>query len=260
MPKVKRSELIDAILNYELWSYLAWQDIKLRYRRSKIGPLWITLSMAIFCLALGIVYSHLFKAEVHDYVPFLSLGFVVWGLMSSVLTEFSNLFVDNASYIKDIKINPFSIILRMMARHFIIFLHNLLIVIAIYLLFAINPGVNILYFVPGIVLVFFNLLAMGVILSILGARFRDVAPTVQALVQVVFFITPITWFPKLLPASSWVVKINPFVYFLDLTRSPLLGSAPEEASWIAAVGMLICVTCIAAYMYKKKSRKIPFWV
>lgn len=97
----KKSDFISALKGYDLWSFLAWQDIKLRYRRSKIGPLWITLSMAIFCLSLGVVYSRLFNAEVNEYVPFLSLGFVVWGLMSGMLNEFPNVFVDNAPYIKD---------------------------------------------------------------------------------------------------------------------------------------------------------------
>ncbi len=260
MLRNKKSDFIDALKGYDLWSFLAWQDIKLRYRRSKIGPLWITLSMAIFCLSLGVVYSRLFNAEINEYVPFLSLGFVVWGLMSGMLNEFPNVFVDNAAYIKDISINPFAIIFRLMTRHVIIFVHNLLIVLGIYVYFQLNPGLDILYFVPGFVLVTLNLLAIGVFLSILGARFRDVGPTIQALIQVVFFITPITWFPKLLPASSWVVKANPFVYFLDLTRSPLLGYSPHATSWLAAVGTLIVFSSLAAYVYQQKSKKIPFWV
>ena len=256
----KKSDFIDALKSYDLWSFLAWQDIKLRYRRSKIGPLWITLSMTIFCLSLGVVYSQLFNAEVNEYVPFLSLGFVVWGLISGILSEFPNVFVDQAAFIKDIRMNPFVIIFRLIARHVIIFAHNLLIVLGIYAIFQLNPGLEISYFVPGFFLVTLNLLAIGVSLSILGARFRDVAPTVQALIQVIFFITPITWFPKLLPESSWVVKANPFVYFLDLTRSPLLGLAPQANSWFAAVGMLIIFSSLAAYVYQQKSKKIPFWV
>ena len=216
--------------------------------------------MSIFCLSLGVVYSRLFNAEVDEYVPFLSLGFVVWGLMSGMLSEFPNVFVDNAAFIKDIRINPFAIVFRLMTRHVIIFAHNLLIVIGIYAYFQLNPGANVLYFVPGFSLVVLNLLAIGIFFSILGARFRDVAPTIQALIQVIFFITPITWFPKLLPTSSWVVKANPFVYFLDLTRSPLLGIAPREISWCAALGTLVIFSSLAAYVYQKKSQKIPFWV
>jgi len=255
-----KSDFIDALKGFDLWSFLAWQDIKLRYRRSKIGPLWITLSMAIFCLSLGVVYSKLFHAEVREYVPFLSLGFVIWGLMSGMLSEFPNVFVDNAAFIKDIRMNPFAIIFRLMTRHVIIFAHNLLIVIGIYAIFQLNPGLEVLYLLPGFMLVTLNLLAIGVFLSILGARFRDVAPTVQALIQVIFFITPITWFPKLLPTSSWVVKANPFVYFLDLTRSPLLGFIPHETSWLAAFVTLFIFSTLAAYVYQKKSKKIPFWV
>jgi ABC-2 type transport system permease protein/lipopolysaccharide transport system permease protein len=72
------SDLHSAWVHRDLWLYLARQDIRLRYRRSKIGPFWITLSMAVFCLALGAVYGKIFKAETTEYLPFLSIGFVFW--------------------------------------------------------------------------------------------------------------------------------------------------------------------------------------
>jgi ABC-type polysaccharide/polyol phosphate export permease len=253
-------DLLSALKAYDLWMFLAWQDIKLRYRRSKIGPLWITISMTIFCLALGAVYSQLFKAEVSEYLPFLSVGFVVWGFIASSLGEFPNLYVDNASYIRDIRINPFIILFRAIARNTLTFAHNALIIVGIYVYFKIQPGVVVLLALPGFLLVLLNLIAIGVLLSIIGARFRDVAPTTQSLIQVLFFVTPITWFPRLVHPDSWVLVVNPIAYFLDLVRSPLLGSAPASKSWIVAVLTLIVSSGLAAWGYRAKSSRIPFWV
>ena len=255
-----RNDFISALFEHELWTFLAWQDVKLRYRRSKIGPLWITLSMAIFCLALGAVYSELFKAKMEEYLPFLSIGFVFWGLISGMLGEFPNLYVDNAAYIKDIKINPLTILFRLIARHVITLGHNLLIVIGIYFYFDINPGITAVLALPGLALVLLNMIAIGVSLSLFGARFRDVGPITQSLVQVLFFISPITWFPKLLQAGSWVILMNPIAYYLDLMRSPLLGHAPAMASWLVGFCTLIFFTAIAAWMYQTKASRIPFWV
>lgn len=255
-----KSEFLAALRAHELWRYLAWQDIRLRYRRSRIGPLWITLSMAIFCLSLGVVYSQLFKADIREYLPFLSVGFVLWGLISSLLAEFPNLYVDNAAYIKDIKTNPFIIMFRAVTRHLITLGHNALIIIGIYLYFGINPGFVALLALPGIFLVLLNLIAVGVVLSLFGARFRDVAPITQSLIQVLFFVTPVTWFPRLLERDSWVTVVNPLSYYLDLMRSPLLGQAPAAMSWWVTLLTLCIFGLFAMVVHRIKSSRIPFWV
>lgn len=256
----KQSDLLAAFKAYDLWSFLAWQDIKLRYRRSKIGPLWITLSMAIFCLTLGVVYSKLFKTDIREYLPFLSISFVIWGLIASLLGEFPNLYIDNAAYIKDIRINPFTVLFRVVARNVLVFAHNALIIFGIYIYFDLWPGATALLAIPGLVLVLLNLAAIGLTLSIVGARFRDVGQITQNLIQVLFFITPVIWFPRLVSPDSWVLRANPFAYFLDLIRSPLLGSAPSMLSWGVALTTLILFTTVGVLLYRAKSSRIPFWV
>jgi ABC-type polysaccharide/polyol phosphate export permease len=255
-----KSDFIAAIKSNEIWLYLATQDIKLRYRRSKIGPFWITLSMAIFCASLGVVYSQLFKADINEYLPFLSVGFVFWTFMSSVVGESPNLFVDNAPYIKDMKTNPFVILLRTITRHLIILAHNFLIVFGIYIYFGINPGLKFFLVIPAIVLVVLNLGAISLSLSILGARFRDISQITQSMLQVIFFITPITWFPKLLSADSLLVFINPFSHYLNILRSPVLGEEIYGISWLLSLATLFIVSSIAFLLYKTKGSRIPFWV
>ena len=256
----KQSDLLAAIAARDLWSFLAWQDIKIKYRRSKIGPFWITLSMAVFCVALGAVYSRLFKTEIAELLPFLSIGMVVWSLVSGCLGEMPNLFVDNASYIKDMRINPLTILLRAVTRNVIIFAHNLLIVLGIYLFFGIWPGWTVLLALPGFLLVILNLAVIGIPLSIIGARLRDLSQITQSILQVIFFITPIFWFPRLLGDGSWVIAANPVAYFMDLVRSPLLGNAPQLVSWGVSLLTLLTTSIIAVWVYRSKSARIAFWV
>lgn len=256
----KQSDFFAAIAAYDLWSFWAWQDIKIKYRRSKIGPFWITLSMAVFCVALGVVYSKLFKAEISELLPFLAIGLVVWSFIASCIGEMPNLFVDNSSYIKDMRINPLTILLRVLTRNAINFGHNLLIVVGIYLYFGIWPGWTGLLALPGIMLVMLNLMVIAVPLSIIGARFRDIAQITQSILQVVFFVTPIFWFPRLLAKGSWVIAANPVAYFIDLVRSPLLGHAPEPISWGVSLLTLLATSILAAWVYRSKSAYIAFWV
>jgi ABC-type polysaccharide/polyol phosphate export permease len=215
--------------------------------------------MSIFCVALGVVYSRLFQAEIAELLPFLAIGLVVWSFVAGSTGEMPNLFVDNASYIKDMRINPLTIVLRAMARNMIVFGHNLLIIIGIYFFFGIWPGWAGLLAIPGFFLIVLNLLAIGIPLSIIGARFRDLSQIIQSLLQVVFFITPIFWFPRLLE-GSWVIAANPVAYFIDLVRSPLLGHAPALLSWVVSLFTLLATSLLATLAYRTKSARIAFWV
>ncbi len=258
--KNKKNDLIEALSQFVLWGYLARQDINIRYRRSRIGPFWITISMVIFCIALGIVYSQLFKTKISELLPFLTIGMMVWGFISSCIGDMPNLFVDNASFMKDMRINPLTILLRVLTRNIIIFAHNLIILVGVYVYFDIWPGWVGLLFIPGFILVLLNLAAIGIPLSIIGARYRDINQITQSVLQVLFFITPIFWFPRLLSADNWIIAANPLGYFIDLVRSPLLGHLPGIISWVGSLILLFVSSIFAIVVYRKNSARIVFWV
>ena len=260
MRKNKKNDLIEALTQFELWGYLARQDIKTRYRRSKIGPFWITISMAIFCGALGAVYSRLFGVEISELLPFISIGMVVWSLVAGVIGEMPTLYVEAAPFIKDIKINLITILFRAVGKSLIIFSHNLIIVVGIYLYFGIWPGWIGLIAIPGFFLVLMNLVAIGLPLAILGARFRDVSQITQSILQVIFFITPIFWFPRALSKDSWIISFNPATHYLDLIRSPLLGQFPTNESWMVSILIFISCLILATPVYRKNGPRVAFWV
>ena len=157
-------------------------------------------------------------------------------------------------------INLLTIHLRALARSIIILGHNLLIILGVYLYFGVWPGWCGLLVFPGFLLVLLNLVAIGVALSIVGARFRDTSQITQSILQVGFFVTPIFWLPRLLPEDSWVVAINPMAHFIDLVRSPLLGHTPQVGSWQGSLVTLVVSVFLAVAVYRSKSGRIAFWV
>src|SRR5689334_17341702 len=72
-------DLLSGIWDWPMWTTLGWNDIRQRYRRSVLGPFWITISMAVFITLLGVIYSHIFKIELQTYLPYLALGYIIWG-------------------------------------------------------------------------------------------------------------------------------------------------------------------------------------
>src|SRR5581483_3807610 len=121
-------DLRSGFVRYWMWWAMALQDIKLRYRGSMLGPFWLTLSMLVLAVGRGTIYSHLFHVDVHTYVPYLTVGLVVWQFVSATTTEACQTFMMTENVIQQVPI-PFSIhAYRVVCRNLIVLGHNLLIV------------------------------------------------------------------------------------------------------------------------------------
>ena len=258
--KLAFEDLKQSVIRWRLWLYLGWNDIKQRYRGSLLGPLWITASMLIFVTAFSLVYSKLFHQPLKTYIPFLTTGYLVWLLISMVLTESCNIFVEAKDLITEIKLPYLIYVCRCICRNVIIFFHNAIVFIGVALFFHINVNWNILYFIPGMVAVLLSLTSISMLLTILGAKFRDLPPIITSLIQVTFFVSPISWMPKLIGESSIVIALNPVTYYLDLVRSPLLGEVPHGISWVVAFTLTSLIFVIAFFVFVKFRRRIPFWL
>lgn len=254
------NDLTEALNAHRLWFYMASSDIRLRYRGSTLGPIWITLTMVIFIGALGIVYSRLFHQPVQEYIPFLTCGILIWTYISSIITESSEVFLSSKEFIEGMKMPYFLFIFRMIWRNLLVFLHNFVVYLLVVLFFHIKINSYILLAIPGLMLVTANLAAVSVILSLLGTRFRDLPPIINAMITVIFFISPVSWQAKFIGENSLIIRLNPVSYLLDLVRSPLLGMPPHLQSVYLGLFFLVGLWLLALWVFSMNSKKIPFWL
>jgi lipopolysaccharide transport system permease protein len=248
---------------WPIWLMMAWQDIYLRYRRSLIGPLWITLSMAITVYSMGFLYAHLWHVELKDYFPFLTTGMLCWALISIMITEGTDVYLQSVSLIRQIKLPYTLYIHRMTMRNFMIFGHNLLVMLPIYIWFYqdFKPSFAYLMFLPGLVLLYANAILYGNILGLACARYRDLGQIVKSLIQVMFFMTPIMWKVSTLPNKYQAyVFLNPFFNFVEIIREPLLGIYPDLRSYVF-VGLATVVGIILnALLFVRYRSRIVYWL
>ena len=253
-------EVIAGFRVWRVWGIMGWDDIRQRYRRSVIGPFWITLSMGFFILLLGVIYSRLFHMQIETYLPYLSVGFIVWGFMSAAANDSCIAFTDTARIIKQIKL-PYSVyVLRVVWRNFIIFLHTIVIFIPMAIFFKIEPSWTMLLAIPGLILVAANLIWLTTVVAILSTRYRDIQPIVATVIQLGMFATPIMWPISSLGDARIVAEVNPVYHLVEVFRAPLLGQTPELASWLVAIGLLLVGSCLAVALMVRASRRIVFWI
>jgi ABC-2 type transport system permease protein/lipopolysaccharide transport system permease protein len=253
-------DVVDGLSLWRLWGTLGWNDILQRYRRSLLGPLWLTASMAIMVVSLGLIYSRIFKTEIGDFMPFLCVGLLLWNYIAAVLSEAGALFTGAESYIKQIRL-PYSVyVLRFMWSKIIIFAHNFAIYFGILLYFQIWPGSVALFAIPGFLLITLNGALAGMYLGMMSARFRDIPQIIGSVIQIVFFITPIMWKPELLGQNSGLIIFNPFFHLVEIVRAPLLGYMASPLNY-AAVGLITIVNgLLAAGFFIRFRARISYWI
>jgi ABC-2 type transport system permease protein/lipopolysaccharide transport system permease protein len=253
-------EIVAGFRAWPVWVLMGWDDIRQRYRRSVIGPFWITLSMAVFILVLGLIYSRIFHVELQNYLPYLTVGYVVWGFMSAATNDSCIAFIDANRIIKQFKL-PYSVyVLRVVWRNFIIFLHTIVIFIPMAIIFKIEPNLTMLYEIPGLILVGVNLIWVTTVIAILSTRYRDIQPIVGTVIQLGMFATPIMWTVSALGDGKIVAEVNPVYHLIEITRAPLLGMAPEPRSWLVACGLAVVGSVLAIALMVRASRRIVFWL
>jgi ABC-2 type transport system permease protein/lipopolysaccharide transport system permease protein len=255
-----RRDLIDGVSRWWLWLSMAMQDIRHRYRGSVLGPFWLTISMAVMILTLGVLYSTLFKMDIRDYLPFLCLGLLIWNFISISITDGCNSFVAAEAIIRQIRM-PFTVhICRAICRNVIIFAHNAVVFLLVALYFDLPLTGYSLLAVPGFAVLIVNAFWISILLGMVCARFRDVAQIVNSIVQVVFFITPIIWKPDALQNRTWIADYNPLYAMIEIVRAPLLNQ-PVQSWLLVMVGLTTVIGCAGTYIFFRRFRhRIPYWI
>ncbi len=255
------SDLLDGLSRWRIWIVLAIFDIRARYRRSKLGQFWITLSMAVTICALAVVYSAIFKIDLAIYLPLVAISFIAWGLIASLINEGATVFIDSEGYVRSSPLPKSMFMYRMLARNTMTFAHNLILVPIVMAVFRIAPSWVTLLFIPAFLLTLLNGLWIAMILGTFCARFRDMPQIVASVVQIAFFVSPVMWGRAQLSSEHQAyVNWNPFAVFLELLREPLLGKAPDSHVWATAVILTFVGFGVALPFFARFRARIAYYV
>lgn len=246
-----------------LGAMLGWQDVRQAYRRSKVGPFWLTIGMAVQILTMSLVFGVIFKTELSEYMPFLATSIILWGLISTSLNEGCNTFITSEAMIKQLSVHHFHYVVRTVWRNLISFGHNLIILPFVFLFCGNWPSWHLIALVPGMLLLVANLTWIVWLLGMSSARFRDMPPIVSSIMTIFFYITPIMWFPKLIEnneLSHLLLGLNPFYHWLQIVRQPMLGFWPTWENWSLAALSLATGVTLVAWSYRRYQKMIAYWV
>lgn len=253
-------DLSGGFSHWRLALALARLDIRNRYRGSVLGPFWMTASTAVMVAGIGVLYSALFQMPLREYLPWIAVSLLLWNTISQTITDACQSFIGAEGMIRQIQL-PYTVhVLRFVIRNAIIAAHSLPLIAVVLLGTGILPGLEVIWIVPGLILLGINACAAGLFLGMFCARFRDVPQVVTNVMQLAFFLSPVLWKPSLLGGNSVWLALNPFYSIMETLRGPLIEGGASIMVWVSALIYTSAVCSFAFLFFVRFRGRIAFWV
>jgi len=254
------ADLAGGLRAWRVWTFLAQHEIRQRYRRSALGPLWLVLGLAINVLAISLIWGRLFDLEARQLVPYITLGLMVWNLLVGMLYEGCISFIASISYVTQTNRPLSTYAFQVLWRNYLIAAHSFVVYLGTAVVFQLAPTLDTLYVVPGLILFVVATSWAPLLLGITSARFRDIPMIVQSVLGVAMFLTPVLWRADQLGDRAYLATLNPFSHLIELIRAPLLGEPIAGHSWLIACGTALCGWLVTVGVFARSRRQIPYWL
>jgi lipopolysaccharide transport system permease protein len=255
-------EMINGIKEWRFWWALAIGETKKRYARTALGPFWTSLNLGLFIGFIGTIFSVLWKTDIKTFLPFFTAGYISWTFISSIITEGCTTFIAAEILLKNLSINYTCFAWELVTRNVLVLAHHFSIYLIVALIFRVPINSNTLLLLPALFLIWLTGYAIGIILGILCARYRDIKQLIMSLLQICMFCTPILWSAEQFKGTTIgiLILLNPFYHYIKIFRDPLLGNAPDILNWMAVIGMAIAILLVAFNLLSRYSKKLIYWL
>jgi ABC-type polysaccharide/polyol phosphate export permease len=253
-------DLRNSFLRINLAWSLAWHDVGSRYRGSVLGPFWITLSMGLMVLGIGFLYASLFNLPLNEFLPYVALGIVFFGVMTGVINEGCETFVLASSMLSQTSLPMFTFVWRTVFRNLINLAHHLVIVVAMLAFYGYWKTANAPLALLGILLMLLNVSWVSMLVGIASARYRDIPQIVVSIMQFAIFMTPVFWLPDRFGKHQVFLDFNPFYHLLQAVRAPLLGQTVHGYSYVVLIAMAVLGWISTFLIFARTRRRIVHYL
>lgn len=211
-------------------------------------------------LTMGVLSSFLFGAALSKSLPYVCAGMLLWFLITQMITDGAALFVSTSRYITQIKCPLTVFLLQVVWRNVIVAGHNATIYLIIAAVLFVVPGPSMVLWPVGLILVIVCLSWMALVSAVVSARYRDVPVMIQNILNILFWFTPLMYFPEQLGAKRFIADYNPFTHMIALVRAPLLGGAPTLDDWLVVLALTLVGWAGTFLFFARFRARIVYWL
>lgn len=243
----------------ELFYIFVWRDIKIRYKQTAFGIIWVIFQPLINTLIFTILFGKLAKIPSGEipYSLFVFSGLIFWTFFTSALTHTSDSLVQNEPLIKKIYFPKIILPISSILTTLVDFSINFIIIIIYALCLGFIPRMSIFYILPFCVLItFLTSMGVGLLLSSVNVRYRDIRYILPFFIQLLLYVTPIIYPLSILsPRNRIIMGINPITSVVELFRTVFSPNhlIPTEVLLISIVVSFSLF--IIGFLYFNKTEK-----
>ena len=256
--------MLDVYRYRDLVRALVARELKVRYRRSAIGFLWTMLQPLLTMLVLQMVFSHIFAIRLTygNYPIFALAGILFWNFFSQSIVSSMNSLRGNAQLLQKLPVPKAVFPLATVISGVVNLVFALVPLLAILVITG-HPIRPALLFLPiSIFLVALFTLGAGLLLSPMAVFFSDVVELIGVLLMLLMYLTPVIYPIEIVPEHiRWVVRYNPIRSILEVFRDPIYqGEVPPLSHLAVCVAIAVLAFVLGAWVFRKSSDRIPFYV
>ncbi|WP_421788228.1 ABC transporter permease [Hyphobacterium sp.] len=252
-------DIAQGALKFELWTSLAQDDLRQRYRRTVFGLAWLTFSYLVFITAKIFIFGALNPAPLAWFAAYVTVGFLVWQLLNSFVVDGCTSLINSETWVKGVQLPYSTYFYESIWRDIIIFAYSAVVAAVVLVLTGHLPGWAALSVPPALVLIVVNGLFVHMLLGVICLRYRDIAQIAQTAMRVLFFLTPLVWTPEQVGPIAAFLVWNPFTYLIDIVRAPLIDGQIPALSWIVSLGLTAALGAVAFTVFAFFRNRLAVW-
>lgn len=243
----------------DLFYFLTWRDVKIKYKQTIIGAAWAIfqpfVTMVVFTIFFG-KFAQM-PSDGAPYPVFVFAGLIFWTLFSSSLSQVSSVFVNNERIITKIYFPRIILPVTSIFTNVVDFFFAALIMIGLLIYYHYVPSLLGIFLLPMLlVMTIFSVLGIGLLMASLNVKYRDIRYVLPFFLQLLIFLTPVIYPVSIVSERfRWILGLNPMAGIIDTARAGLLGT--KEIDWLllGVSALSMAVYCVLGYFYFKKTER-----
>lgn len=245
-----------------IWTTLAMRSFTHSYRRTVLGPWWNSVDQLLYTFGFAALSSWLFGGEFEDRFTYVGVGIAVFTTITQAISGGLSAFVGSTN-LRNSGLSLSGRVVKEMLVVLMTFGFRVLPLALVVPFTRYSLSVAILWLVPSLVLGGLSAIAIGLVLAVLFARFRDLSPMINLVLRLAFFASPVFWHIDTVSQPDSLVRLtslNPFAQYLEVFRNPILGLVPSTYCVIFVVASTILLCGTSSVLLSQYHKRIPYLI
>jgi lipopolysaccharide transport system permease protein len=238
----------------ELLYFLTWRDLKVRYKQTAMGVVWVILQPLLTMLAFTVFFNRLggFRGGDIPYPLFAYAGLLIWTFFSNAVIYGTNSLITNSNLVTKVYFPRVFIPAASVAAGLVDLAVASIVLVGIAIYYGVTPTWALLLLPFFVLLALLLALGAGLLASALTVKYRDLKHALPFVIQLWLFASPVIYPASAVPARwRWFFAANPLTGVIEGFRSALTGRAFDWAAVAAAAAVTLALLFVSLYVFRR---------